>query len=143
MIRNLKVWEEDRTREERKIIEIIKKFIFDFLRLIDEYKKAQRRKDFSSDEDDDDIFHNKSQGFGFSATRNKMNATPASSTIRADSVAGRSRTSTIKGGGPLNISAGGKGNASVATPGDAEFNEEIGDSPEYKLRLKELWSKRT
>ena len=113
------------------------------MRLIDEYRKAQRRKDFSSDEDDDDIFHNKSQGFGFSATRNKMNATPASSTIRADSVAGRSRTSTIKGGGPLNISAGGKGNASVATPGDAEFMEEIGDSPEYKLRLKELWSKRT
>ncbi len=67
----------------------------------------------SSDEDDDDIFHNKSTGFGFGGTRNRLNATPASSTVRADSVAGRSRTSMSKAGGPINIQAsGGKGNQS-------------------------------
>ena len=31
----------------------------------------------------------------------------------------------------------------MAGAGETEFVEEIGDSHEYKLRLKELWSKRT
>lgn len=123
-------------------IEIIKKFIFDFLRLIDEYRKEKRRRDFSSsDEDDSDPFHNKSTGFNFS--RAKFNATPASSTIRADSVAGRSRASTIKGGqGPVSITAGGKG-APPSTPGEIEFTEDVGGIDEYHSRLKDLWSKRT
>ena len=75
-------------------MEIIKKFIFDFLRLMDEYRKEKRRRDFSSDESDDDPF--KTPAFGYNATRNRFNATPASSTIKADSIAGRSRASTIK-----------------------------------------------
>lgn len=124
-------------------VEIIKKFIFDFLRLIDEYRKEKRRRDFSSsDEDDSDPFHNKSTGFAFS--RNRMNATPASSTIKADSIAGRSRASTIKGGqGPVSINAGGKGGVSSSTPGDLEFTEDVGGVDEYHARLKDLWHKRT
>ena len=121
---------------------VIKRFIFDFLRLIDEYRKEKRRRDFSSsDEDDSDPFHIKQSGFNFS--RQKFNATPASSTVRADSVAGKSRASTIKGGqGPVNISAGGKGGAS-ATPNELEFTEDVGGVEEYQTCLKELWSKRT
>lgn len=114
------------------MISIIKKFIFDFLVLIDEYRKEKRRRDFSSSDEDDDPFHIKSQNFGFSAGRNRLNATPASSTVRADSVAGRSRASTIKtAGGPVNISAmGGKGGAG-STPNEQEFTEEIGGVDEY------------
>ena len=124
-------------------IEIIKKFIFDYLRLIDEYRKEKRRRDFSSSDDDDDPFHNKSSfGFGMSAARNRLNATPGSSSIAAGSIAGRSRTSTIKGNaGPVNISAA--GGKSVTPAGEQEFTEEVGDCEEYKLRLKELWTKRT
>lgn len=123
-------------------MEIIKKFIFDFLRLIDEYRKEKRRRDFSSsDEDDSDPFQNKSPGLGFSRAR--FNATPASSTIKADSIAGRSRASTIKGGqGPVSISAGGKA-APASTPGEMEFQEDVGGIDEYHTRLKELWAKRT
>ena len=116
------------------------------MRLIDEYRKEKRRRDFSSDESDDDPFHNKSTAFGFNATRNRFNATPASSTIKADSIAGRSRASTIKGtGGPVNISAaGGKGaNATPSAAGDQEFTEDVGGVEEYHARLKELWNKRT
>jgi len=126
-------------------IEIIKKFIFDFLRLIDEYRKEKRRKDFSSSDDDEDPFHNKSSGFAMSATR-RLNATPASSTVRADSIAGRSRASTIKGGGPANANATGGGKGAMqasSTPGEQEFTENVGDIAEYHARLKELWSKRT
>ena len=64
--------------------------------LIEEFRKEKRRRDLSSDESDDDPFHNKSTAFGFGAARNRLNATPASSTIKADSIAGRSRASTIK-----------------------------------------------
>ena len=101
-------------------MEIIKKFIYDFLRLIDEYRKEKRRREFSdSDDDEDDPFHNKSGGFGFGASR-RLNATPASSTIRADSVAGRSRASAAPGGGgPVNVSANVKGGAAAApTPAE-------------------------
>ena len=89
-------------------MEIIKKFIYDFLRLIDEFRKEKRRREFSdSEDDDDDPFQNKS-GFGFNASR-RLNATP-SSTIRADSVAGRSRASAAPGGGgPVNVTANVKG----------------------------------
>lgn len=127
------------------MIEIIKKFIFDFLRLIEEYRKEKRRRDLSSSDDDDDPFHNRgASGFGFSATRGR-NATPASSTVRADSVAGRSRASTIKGGGgPLNISAtGGRGGANASPAGEQEFTEELGGVEEYRTQLKDLWTKRT
>ena len=116
------------------------------MRLIDEYRKEKRRRDFSSDESDDDPFHNKSTAFGFNA-RNRFNATPASSTIKADSIAGRSRASTIKGtGGPVNISAAGGGKGANATPsaaGEQEFSEDVGGVEEYHTRLKELWNKRT
>jgi len=97
--------------------------------LIDEYQKEKRRKDLnSSDDDDDDPFHTKSVGFG----RGRLNATPASSTIKADSIAGRSRASTIKVGGPLNASAGGKGgNLSVTPVGEQEFTEDVGGVDEY------------
>lgn len=72
---------------------IIKKFIFDFLKLMDEYRKEKRRRDFSDSEDDDDPFHNKSTGFNFSGVgRKNLNAaTPTS--IKADSIAGRSKAS--------------------------------------------------
>lgn len=94
-------------------MEIIKKFIYDFLRLIDEYRKEKRRKEFSdSDDDDDDPFQSKGGGFGFGASR-RLNATPASSTIRADSVAGKSRAS-VGGGGPVNVAANVKGGAAAA-----------------------------
>ena len=94
-------------------MEIIKKFIYDFLRLIDEYRKEKRRREFSdSEDDDDDPFHNKSGGFGFGASR-RLNATPASSTIRADSVAGRSRAASVAGG-PVNVAANVKGGAAAA-----------------------------
>ena len=97
-------------------MEIIKKFIYDFLRLIDEYRKEKRRKEFSdSEDDDDDPFQNKSGGFGFGASR-RLNATPASSTIRADSVAGRSRASAAGGGGPVNVAAVKGGAAAAPTP---------------------------
>lgn len=54
-------------------IAIIKKFIFDFLKLMDDFRKARRRADMSDSDDDDDPFQNKSS---FSPTRNKLNATP-------------------------------------------------------------------
>ena len=97
-------------------MEMIKKFIYDFLRLIDEYRKEKRRREFSdSDDDDEDPFHNKSGGFGFNASR-RLNATP-SSTIRADSVAGLSRASKAPGGGgPVNVAANVKGGAAAAGP---------------------------
>jgi len=116
------------------------------LSLIEEFRKEKRRRDLSSDESDDDPFHNKSTAFGFGAARNRLNATPASSTIKADSIAGRSRASTIKGaGGPLNISAsGGKAGGAVPTPaGEQEFTEDVGGVDEYHSQLKELWNKRT
>ena len=80
-----------------------------------------------------------------SAMRGRLNATPASSTVRADSVAGRSRASTIKGpGGPLNISAvGGKGGTAATPGGEQEFTEYVGGVEEYESRLKQLWQKRT
>ena len=112
--------------------------------MVDEYRKSKRRRDFSSSDDDDDPFRNQSTGFGFSAMggRNRLNATP-SSTIRADSVAGKSRASTIKGGtAPQNANASG-GKAASVTQGEQEFTEFVGDVPEYHTRLKELWSKRT
>lgn len=98
----------------------------------------------SSDESDDDPFHNKST-FGFGAARNRLNATPASSTIKADSIAGRSRASTIKGaGGPLNINAGGGKAGAAPTPaGEQEFTEDVGGVDEYQAQLKVLWNKRT
>ena len=74
---------------------------------MDEFRKEKRRKDFSDSEDDDDPFHNKSAGFGGFGSPAKgrgTNATPTS--IRADSIAGKSRaTSTTKagGGGPMNV----------------------------------------
>lgn len=124
-------------------IEIIKKFIFDFLHLMEEVRKDKRRRDLSSDESDDDVFHNKSTAFGFNATRNRFNATPASSTIKADSIAGRSRASTIRGGGgPVNINATGKG-ATPTPGGELEFTEDVGGVEEYQSKLKELWDKRT
>lgn len=87
---------------------------------MDEYRKAKRRKDFSDSEDDEDPFHNKSTGFGFgSPAKNRgLNATPTS--IRADSITGKSRaTSTTKAGagGAMNVpgaAGGGKGQQAAA-----------------------------
>mmetsp|Transcript_33748 Transcript_33748/g.44525 ORF Transcript_33748/g.44525 Transcript_33748/m.44525 type:complete len:148 (-) Transcript_33748:1356-1799(-) len=126
------------------MIAIIKKFIFDFLKIIDEYRKEKRRRDFSDSEDDDDPFHNKSSGFGFSGcARNRLNATPTS--IRADSIAGRSRASGKGAPGPVNIQAGAGGKNAQQPAGGAEqeFTEFVGDVPEFHARLKELWTKRT
>ena len=59
---------------------------------MDDFRKARRRADMSDSDDDEDPFHNKSSGFGFSPNRNKLNMTPTS-TIKADSIAGKSRAS--------------------------------------------------
>lgn len=57
----------------------------------------------SDSDDDDDPFHNKAAGLGFSPPRS----------VRADSIAGKSRaTSTTKAGAPANVPgapAGAKG----------------------------------
>ena len=124
-----------------KKVKQIKKFIFDFLHLLDEIRKEKRRRDMSDSDDDDDPFHNKSTGFN--ATRNRLNATP-SSTIRADSVAGRSRASTIKtNANPVNLSTSKGGNQTATPAGEPEFTENVGDVPEYQQRLKDVWQKRT
>ena len=127
---------------------IIKKFIFDFLKLMDEYRKEKRRKDFSDSDDDDDPFHNKSTGFNFSGVgRKNLNATPTS--VKADSIAGRSRASAQKSvatgaGGPINIQAGGRGGQAAVPEAAKEFTEYLGENvPEYHAKLKELWSRRT
>lgn len=64
---------------------------------MDEYRKEKRRKDFSDSEDDDDPFHNKSAGFGFSPAKN--HATPTS--IRADSITGKSRATSVSKSGAV------------------------------------------
>jgi len=92
------------------------------LKIIEEVRKEKRRRDLDSDNsDDENPFHNTSTAFG----RGRFNATPASSTIRGDtSAAGRSRTSTVKGGAaPVNITGG---KAGAATGGEAEFTEDVG-----------------
>ena len=109
------------------------------MKIIEEVRKEKRRRDLSDDSDDDNPFHNTSTAFG----RGRLNATPASSTIRGDnSIAGRSRTSTIKGGaGPVNIT-GGKAGATTAG-NEQEFTEDVGGVEAYQTNLKEIWSKRT
>jgi len=42
-MKTIRKQEQDRSREEREIIAIIKKFIFDFLKLMDDVQKAKRR----------------------------------------------------------------------------------------------------
>jgi len=78
------------------------------LKLIDEYRKEKRRRDLSDSDDDDDPFHTKS--IGFSPSRNnRLNMTPTSS-LRANSITGKSRASATKGGAaaPAGGQTGGK-----------------------------------
>ena len=126
-------------------INIIKKFIFDFIKLMDEIRKEKRRREMEdSDEDDDDPFHNKST---FSPAKRIGAGTPTSA--KAGSVAGRSVASAAKsaGGGTVNIQAGvgGRGGQAQGAPGAAnEFTEFVGENcPEYHAKLKELWNRRT
>jgi len=91
-----------------------------------------------SDDDDDDPFSNKS--IGFSPNRTKLNATPTS-TIKADSIAGKSRAS---GGAAAVNTPGGKNQAGQAAPNaEQEFRENVGGVSEFETKLKELWNKRT
>ena len=66
---------------------IIKKFIYDYIKLMDEIRKEKRRRamEDSDDDDDDNPFHNKSFTPGPAA---RHAATPTS--MRPGSVAGRS-----------------------------------------------------
>ena len=108
---------------------------------MDEYRKEKRRRDLSDSDDEDDPFHNKSIGGGSPFKRN-LNASPNSSTYKADSIAGRSRATSVNKT-PVNITAQG-GRASTVTPqGDLEFSEDVGGVEEFQAKLKELWNKRT
>ena len=107
---------------------IIKKFIYDYIKLMDEIRKEKRRRamEDSDDDDDDNPFHNNSRFTPGPAARNA--ATPTS--IRPGSVAGRSQASATKsavGGGPVNIQTGGGRGGQAAAPPTNEFFEFLGE----------------
>ena len=108
---------------------------------MDEYRKEKRRREEASDDEEDDIKIPSAMGSPF---KRNLNASPNSSTYKADSVAGRSRVSSVNNNrGPVNIVAGGRGGNPSATPDALEFSEDVGGVEEYQSKLKELWDKRT